>query len=222
MVRFGQQSHSVTAARFIPQSQQAHSSDLQEVAKADGLSSATTAAAALLDGELESLKESATDGTDFFQTLVAVFSELRNESQSHLSNFYLSLPALMLSFAEQLMHSKEKLSRRGKDGMTASFTDDGFALGVSYILRVLGQDTAFDSLHWFDSAESHFAQERARITEEGARIKETATSRWSRTAVEEESANEELRLGKLRGLEAEMRLLQFSFVGARTFFNPAS
>lgn len=93
---------------------------------------------------------------------------------------------------------------------------------MAYILKVLGQETSFDSLHWFESAESHFEQERERIREEGERVKEAAAARtWSRTAVEEESANEELRLGKLRGLEAEMQLLQFSFVGARTFFNSA-
>jgi hypothetical protein len=85
----------------------------------------------MLDSELESLKESSTDGTDYFQTLAAVFSELRNESQTHLANFYLALPALTLSASENLMHSKEKLTRRGKDGLTASFTDDGFPLGVA-------------------------------------------------------------------------------------------
>ena len=89
---------------------------MENMVKAEGLSDVSAAAAKLLDNELESLKESSTDGTDFFQTLVAVFSELRSESQTHLSNFYLSLPALMLSFAESLMHQKEKLTRRGKKG----------------------------------------------------------------------------------------------------------
>ena len=133
-VRMGQQHHSTAAARFIPPSSSSSSSqrqqqqqqqqqqqgtatgaDLENMARADGLSDTVAVAAKLLDNELESLKESSTDGTDFFQTLVAVFSELRSESQTHLSNFYLSLPALMLSFAESLMHQKEKLTRRGRD-----------------------------------------------------------------------------------------------------------
>lgn len=182
---------------------------------------ASAVAAKLLDDELESLKESSTDGTDFLQTLVAVFCELRGESQTHLTNFYLSCPALMLSHAESLVRDKEKLTRRGKDGLTASFTDDGFPLGIAYILKILDQEVKFDSLHWFDSTAEHFRQERERIIEEGQRVKEATASRWSRTAVEEESANEELCLGKLKGLGDEMQLLQFSFTGARTFFNSA-
>jgi hypothetical protein len=87
------------------------------------------------------------------------------------------------------------------------------------ILRVLDQEVAFDSLHWFDSAAEHFSQERERVVE-GSKT-DAAASRWSRTAAEEESANSELKLGKLKGLADELTLLQFSFTGARTFFNAA-
>ena len=68
--------------------------------------------------------------------LVNVFTgELRNESNQHLKDFYLVLPALSLNAVEFILSSKEKLTRRGKESQTTCFTDDGFALGVALSIR---------------------------------------------------------------------------------------
>lgn len=53
---------------------------------------------------------------------------------------------------------KEKLNKKNSSG--AAFTDDGFAIGVSYILKLLDQHTDFDSLHWFQSVREKFAANR--------------------------------------------------------------
>lgn len=82
---------------------------------------------------------------------------------------------------------------------------------------MLDQEVAFDSLQWFESVTEHFSEERERVI--GGYQKTNVSARWSRSCSEEESANAELRLGKLKGLADEMTLLQFSFTGARTFFN---
>ena len=51
--------------------------------------------------------------------LVDVFSgELRR--LEHLKEFYLILPALSMSAVEFILHSKEKLTKRGKDSLTVS------------------------------------------------------------------------------------------------------
>ena len=48
-----------------------------------------------------------------------VFSgELRR--LEHLKEFYLILPALSVSAVEFILHSKEKLTKRGKDSLTVS------------------------------------------------------------------------------------------------------
>jgi WASH complex subunit 7 len=40
------------------------------------------------------------------------------------------------------------------------FTEDGFALGVAYILAVLRQESRFKSLHWFDSVKEKLKVEK--------------------------------------------------------------
>lgn len=46
-----------------------------------------------------------------------------------------------------------------KNKIGAAFTDDGFAMGVAYILKLLDQYREFDSLHWFQSVREKYLKE---------------------------------------------------------------
>ena len=56
------------------------------------------------------------------------------------------------------MSCKEKVNKKNKIG--ASFTDDGFVMGVAYILKLLDQYKEFDSLHWFQSVREKYQREK--------------------------------------------------------------
>lgn len=51
---------------------------------------------------------------------------MSSESNSHLHNFYILVPALTLNYIEHSINSKEKMFKKSKG---ARFTDDGFAVG---------------------------------------------------------------------------------------------
>ena len=85
------------------------------------------------------------------------------------------------------MNAKDKMNKKNKQG--AAFTDDGFAIGrpsqncvgiscfirerscdmhvipfvgVAYILKLVDQYHAFDSLHWFGSVRLKYSEELVR------------------------------------------------------------
>ena len=65
-----------------------------------------------------------------------------------------------LNFVEYSMNSKDKMNKKNKIG--AGFTDDGFVMGIAYILKLLDQYNEFDSLHWFQSVNEKYNKEKVR------------------------------------------------------------
>jgi WASH complex subunit 7 len=169
-------------------------------------------------------------GLEYFQVLVKIFQPvLLTDSQTHLKNFHAIVPALTLNFVDKMLLHKEKLGKvAGR--YESAFTDDGFALGLAYILRILDQNDAFNSLHWFDSVNNHIATRR----NEGARLRATVAANQrgaggkggssggnlssSSKLAEEELAAHTLAMKKLSNVQTEFDLFFYSFSGATIFF----
>ena len=81
------------------------------------------------------------------------------------------------------------------------WTDDGFAIGIAYLLKLLDQDQDFNSLNWFPSATEFYNQELAAKQRDQQNVK---ISQLTKT--------------KLQNELSEFQLLNYSLTSARIFF----
>lgn len=94
----------------------------------------------------------------------------------------------------------------------ASFTDDGFPMGVIYILKLLDQITEFNALNWYHSIKTKVRDERAKI-EEDRRSK-------LKTAGSDDKLLQTLLLSekRLNSFQMEFELLFYNMSSAKIFF----
>ncbi len=177
------------------------------LATSDQLPEHTVDAAKNLDATINYLARNFAEGTEYFKMLVNVFApEFRDARNVHLKNFHIIIPPLTLNFVQHILKTKDKLTKKG--ALDPAFSDDGFAIGLVYILKLLDQHDAFDSLHWWEAVEERHRDEEAKLQALAkAKVKD-----------KEEQQTLNLTLRKLISYRNELQLLRFSFDSSRIFF----
>lgn len=124
--------------------------DLSEMLTEKGIPDITKKAAAHLISDMKNLVHNFEEATEYFKLLVNAFAPVfRNSKNHHLKIFYAIVPPLTINFVEHSLMLKDHLNKRNQDG--AGFTDDGFAIGLAYIIALLDQRSQLNTLHWFQS-----------------------------------------------------------------------
>ncbi|ROT68592.1 putative WASH complex subunit 7-like [Penaeus vannamei] len=206
LVRSGGLHCSSKAARFIPDLQDVVS--FVQLCEDASVSTGTTRAAENLDAVISNLTRNFNQDTDYFKLLVDVFaSEMRDNKNNHLRNFYLIIPPLTVNFVEHIIAAKDNINKKNKSG--AAFTDDGFAMGIAYLLKVLDQNSAFDSLHWWSGVRRKYISEREKV-EQQRQSGSGGDDKLQQTLA--------LTLSRLQQYQQEFELLYLSVSSARVFF----
>jgi len=117
------------------------------------------------------------------------------------------IPPLTLSYIEHIAVMKDNSLKQNKN---SSFSDDGFPMGLAFILKLLDQDALFDSLHWFDSLHKHSEEEKK------AAQNQSQTKSWLRSG---NAQTVKLALQMIERRESEFELLQTTVHSARILFN---
>lgn len=103
------------------------------------LSTETVVAAKNLDSVISTLAKNFSENNDYFKVLVKVFQDVTaSDEQKHLVNFYHIVPALTINFVETTVQAKDLMYKNTRR-RESYFSDDGFAIGIAYILAILDQ-----------------------------------------------------------------------------------
>lgn len=119
----------------------------------------------------------------------------------HLKNFPMILPALTINYVHNIMACKERLfSRTVNNRIGSALSDDGFPIGVAFILTVLNQTSQFESYQWFNEVMDKINRSRQ---ETRNRVEEFRSD-------EKLSQTSTMTLKRLDALEREFKQLMYS------------
>ncbi|RLN59422.1 hypothetical protein BBP00_00006505 [Phytophthora kernoviae] len=191
------------------------------------LSRETVVAARNLDSVISTLAKNFSENNDYFKVLVKVFQDVTaSDEQKHLVNFYTIIPALTINYVETTVQAKDLMYKNTRR-RESYFSDDGFAIGVAYILAILDQGEQFDALHWFEEVVRKYKTEEEAYNQKQAerdeRKREQVTKKQKETTAELIDDEEEVHTLQLTAKRIELNrrefdLLDWSLNGARIFF----
>lgn len=139
---------------------------------------------------------------------------LCNPHNHHLKTFFLITPALIMNYIDNRV--KEKLKMYKKDQSKCSLFEDGFAVGLIYILSMLNQLGEFHELGWNQTVAKQLSAERTKLKDivdpetKNSPVKSEADEKLLQTAAITER--------HVNAYEQEYNLLYATLSSAEIFF----
>lgn len=142
---------------------------------------------------------------------------LCNPHNHHLKTFFLITPALIMNYIDYRV--KEKLKMYKKDQSKCSLFEDGFAVGLIYILSMLNQLGESHELGWNQTVAKQLSAERSKLKD----IVDPETKNSKNSPVKSEADEKLLQTAAIterhvNAYEQEYNLLYATLSSAEIFF----
>jgi WASH complex subunit 7 len=101
---------------------------------------------------ISSLKQTGENELNYLEVLVKAFAgSLSPEKMPDIDLFAFLLPALTMTYSDTAINARDNLEKKKEPDENSYFSDDGFMMGICYLLKVFSADKKFQSLSWFPS-----------------------------------------------------------------------
>ena len=101
---------------------------------------------------ISSLKQTGENELNYLEILVNAFAgSLSPEKMPDIDLFAFLLPALTMTYSDTAINARDNLEKKKEPDENSYFSDDGFMMGICYLLKVFSADKKFQSLSWFPS-----------------------------------------------------------------------
>ena len=101
---------------------------------------------------ISSLKQTGENELNYFEVLITGFrGSITLEKIPDIDLFAFLLPPLTITFIDTAINARDNLLKKTKSEDNAYFSDDGFIMGMCYLLKLFFADKKFESLNWFPS-----------------------------------------------------------------------
>ena len=105
----------------------------------------------LLCKTISALKQTGENEVNYLELLVSAFrGSINTEKMPFIELFAFLLPPLIIQFISNAINARDNLLKK-KSEECSYFSDDGFIMGMCYLLKLFMADKKFESLNWFPS-----------------------------------------------------------------------
>ena len=114
---------------------------------------------------INNLKQIGKNTINYLEILVTSFGDSVSSTKiPEIELFSFLIPPITISFIDNAINARDSLMKKNKSDEASFFSDDGFMVGICYLLKIFACDKKFESLNWFPSVINNYkSQEKSNM-----------------------------------------------------------